>query len=329
MHAFSRAMVELYSLAEQASYQAFPGEALRLLKRWVGFDGAVLGMGVAGRDPQTGLQITQAHVHQRDEQILPAYGAVSGSDPVTGAFLAGLARPLAVDCRALYRQRGQALPAMDAFSTAYGLRHLLLFGDRPAAATPGRWLVLYRSDAAAFRPADADCLHAAWLHLSHAIGRHRSALLDQHDPACAQRATALVHRHGGIETADPRFLALLQDEWPKTHAGQLPDQLLDTLHRGAVHRGRRIEVQAAWQAPWLVCSARPVDALARLTPGESAVARRFAAGLSHKQIARELGVAPNTVRTQITRLYAKLQVHDKAALAQRLMAGAGSKGLDA
>jgi DNA-binding CsgD family transcriptional regulator len=319
MHAFSRSMVELYSLAEQASYQEFPEAALRLLQRSVGFDGAVLGLGESGLAPQGLLQITQAHVHQRDEKILQAYAAVSAGDPVTGAFLRGLERPLTVDCQATYCGPRQALSEMAEFSRSYELRHLLLFGDQPHQAKPGRWLVLYRSSNTRFQAEDADYLHAAWGHLSRAIVIHRNALLDRQDSVRAQRASALVNAQGGIETADPQFLALLRRQWPDLCTGQLPAPLLDALKRGVSYRGQQIEVSAKPQDHLWICTARPIDTLAALTPGESAVARRFAAGLSSKEIARELGVAPNTVRTQLSRAYAKLQVHDKAALAQRLM----------
>ncbi|MCV2353382.1 LuxR family transcriptional regulator [Paucibacter sp. B2R-40] len=320
MYAFSRAMVELYSLAEQASYQEFPEAALRLLRRSVGFDGAVLGLGAAGAASQEPLQITQAHVHQRDENILQAYGAVSAGDPVTAAFLRGLERPLAVDCQALYGgSQRPGLNDMAGFSRSYGLRHLLLFGDRPVGAKPGRWLVLYRSANKGFRAEDADYLHATWAHLSRAIVIHHHALLDRQDSLQAQRASALVNAHGDIEIADPQFLALLRRQWPDLSNRRLPPCVLDALKRGVSYRGQQIEVSAKPQEQLWLCRALPVDTLAALTPGESAVARRFAAGLSSKEIARELGVAPNTVRTQITRVYAKLQVHDKAALAQRLM----------
>jgi DNA-binding NarL/FixJ family response regulator len=52
------------------------------------------------------------------------------------------------------------------------------------------------------------------------------------------------------------------------------------------------------------------------------VARRFASGMSHKQIARELGVSHHTVRNQLAHLYRKLNLHDKASLAQYLVANA-------
>lgn len=319
MHAFSHSMVDLYELADSAGYQAFPGAALNLLERWIGFDGAVLGLGEAGRDPRTGLRITQAHVHQREEHILQAYGAVSAEDPVPQAFLRGLERPLAVDCQALYQRRGQDSPEMAAFTRRFALRHLLLFGDRPGRSRPGRWLVLYRSDARGFQAEDAEHLHAAWCHLSRAIALHRAALLNRQDSALAGRATALVNPQGGIESADAPFLALLQREWTGFCGHQLPPEALQRLGRGLAYRGRHIELDARPQEGLWRCEARALDVTSQLTAAEQAVARRFAAGLSHKQIARELGVAPNTVRSQLTRVYAKLQVHDKAALAQRLM----------
>lgn len=54
----------------------------------------------------------------------------------------------------------------------------------------------------------------------------------------------------------------------------------------------------------------------------SLVARRFAAGLSHKEVARELGISPHTVRTQLMHVYSKLSLHDKGALANYLMSQA-------
>lgn len=41
---------------------------------------------------------------------------------------------------------------------------------------------------------------------------------------------------------------------------------------------------------------------------EYAVLEQLAAGQSNKEIARELGISPNTVKTHVARLYAKLSV---------------------
>jgi DNA-binding CsgD family transcriptional regulator len=324
MQAFARTLMEIHQLAQEAGAEEFPAEVLRRLAGWIGFDGAVLGMGDACMEPQARLDITEAHVHARDPRILADYQALSSADPVTAAFVAGLSQPLVVDCQAVYGTgRREALAG---FAHAYGLRQLMLFGDVPAPDGTGRWLVLYRSDHRPFAAADADCLHAAWLHISRAIGQHRAALLDRYDPEAGQRACALVDERGRLQAADRRFLALLRQEWPGFAGGRLPPALELSLGCGLPYRGRHVEFQAQARGRFQVCVAMPVRSLLALTPGENAVARRFASGLSHKEVARALGVSPNTVRAQLTAVYAKLGVHDKAALAQRLVAQAEGTG---
>jgi DNA-binding CsgD family transcriptional regulator len=310
--------MDLYHLAENAPLDDFPPEVLRLLQPWINFDGAVFGVGETRTDQHVNLQVVKAHVHNRSDALLEDYAHVSAGDPVTGAFLNGLDAPLAVDCRAFYGQKNMA--ALETFARKHDLRHLMLYGDPPDVSQPGRWLVLYRSADKAFRAEETECLHAAWFHVSRAIDISYAKMLDRLDASRAQRASALVNMRGAVEAADPHFFTLLQREWPDHDGKLLPPVLKENLANGYVYRGKHIEVAMKQQDAYLVCLARASDTLGSLTPGEQAVARRFAAGLSAKEIARELGVSPNTVRSQLTSLYAKLNVHDKAALAQLLIA---------
>jgi DNA-binding CsgD family transcriptional regulator len=275
-------------------------------------------MGEAYTDKRVNLQIVQAHVHNRSDSMLEDYAKVSADDPVTGAFLNGLAAPLPVDCKAVYGQK--KLDDLQQFARRHELRHLMLYGDHPTAGDPGRWMVLYRGTDAAFNEQEAEFLHAAWFHVSRAIDICHARVLDQLDGVRAQRASALVSLRGAIEAADPHFFALLQREWPEHHGKNLPAPLKENLGQHYVYRGRQIEIAMKRQDAYLVCLARASHTLDMLTPGEEAVARRFAAGLSAKEIARELGVSPHTVRSQLTSLYGKLNVHDKAELAQYLIA---------
>lgn len=59
-----------------------------------------------------------------------------------------------------------------------------------------------------------------------------------------------------------------------------------------------------------------------LTPRECEVLERLAKGQSNKEIARALGSSPNTVKTQVASLYAKLEVtsRGKAVDAARALA---------
>ena len=88
-------------------------------------------------------------------------------------------------------------------------------------------------------------------------------------------------------------------------------------------------VTAALRAP---LSMRPVPAgdLAQiLTDREREVVALVAEGLTNKQIARELGISPATVKVHVERLIAKLGVADRtqaAVLAVRMKADKGSAG---
>ena len=53
---------------------------------------------------------------------------------------------------------------------------------------------------------------------------------------------------------------------------------------------------------------------ASLSKRERAIASRFAEGLTYQQISAALFIAPTTVRTHLTAIYSKLEVHNKAAL---------------
>lgn len=57
---------------------------------------------------------------------------------------------------------------------------------------------------------------------------------------------------------------------------------------------------------------------ARLSEREGQVARRYVDGLSHKEIARDLGIAPATVRTHLNTIYRKLEVASRIELLRRL-----------
>ena len=57
-----------------------------------------------------------------------------------------------------------------------------------------------------------------------------------------------------------------------------------------------------------------VSALSGLSGREREVAELFASGMTNKQVARELGTSPSTVRNQLVRIYEKLGISNKAAL---------------
>jgi DNA-binding CsgD family transcriptional regulator len=313
LQVFSRVIADAYDIAPHVPPNRFAAEIVRLLEAVLKFDGAVLGTGGAASSATPDLAIDSAYVHGRDKSMLEDYAEISDQDPVTIAFLAGLSEPLTCDSGVLYK-RIKPGPLQD-FSRRHDLRHLLLFGEPPKGDNAARWAVFYRGTGRPFNKRDATVLHALWPHLVRARNINLQNVLNITDPDRHKRASALIRGNGEIEAADPGFREMLKVEWPDHDAARLPLNAFDHMWRGEVYRGRKIEISVFAKYGYAICSARPIPLANRLTPAERNVAERFAEGKGYKEIAIELGTSPNTVRNQISNLYQKLDIHDKASLA--------------
>lgn len=132
-----------------------------------------------------------------------------------------------------------------------------------------------------------------------------------------QGHTALVDRFGILHACDDLFRALVIEEWGHAWRRRLPAAVTEALALYGCYLGRRIELTAEPLGTRWMIRVQPANPLP-LSPREEQIARAFAAGLSYKQVAQQLGIAPGTVRTHLTRIYEKLGVSDKGALATRV-----------
>lgn len=155
------------------------------------------------------------------------------------------------------------------------------------------------------------------------VTRHLFLAAQNNDRAAiteAQGHTALVDRFGILHASDNLFTALLIEEWGLTARRRLPVVVMESLASGGHYAGQRLELTAEPIGTRWMIRARPVNPLP-LSPREQQIALAFAAGQSYKQVAQQLGIAPGTVRTHLTRIYEKLGVRDKGALATRVNGG--------
>lgn len=149
---------------------------------------------------------------------------------------------------------------------------------------------------------------------------HESRVLDAD---CAGEGAALVNSAGMILASRAPFLSLVHEEWHH-HEPRVPIGILPAWPASVAWRGRAIQVRIEPLGPYFLLRARPCHPLEHLAPREQQVAERFARGSTHKQIARELGLAPSTVRNQLAAIYNKLSVNDKGALASLIHGAGGS-----
>lgn len=137
---------------------------------------------------------------------------------------------------------------------------------------------------------------------------------DRFNLARSAPSAALVDRRGLVHAASGDFAALAQSDFGRAHGHRLPapvtaalwtrgSYLTDTLTLDAEPAGARL----------LVCASR--RSAMPLSERELEVALAYAHGKSYKEVARDLGVSPTTVRCHLSRTYRKLGVGDKGALA--------------
>lgn len=331
MQAFSSTVRDLYALAEYASPDQFLSRAIGLMQMWIRFDGAIFGTGErANLQAVTVLESDAAAPEATVPESLASHSSFR-DDPVAQGFRNAPLSPSRGGVREVYRKSrdgkrtaGAATGTTRTLAEELGLCHLMVHGDDPAKVRPARWIVLYRHHDVRFAETDAACLHGLWIHLSRALAINRTRSLERLSSAGPRRdsgsASGLIAEDGQIEISDQRFFDLLEREWPDIAPDFVPEHVMAVLNEGKTYRGSHVEISMTRQNGGNLCRIRPMDVMELLTPREFVVARRFAAGMSHKQIARELGVSHHTVRNQLAHLYRKLNLHDKASLAQYLAA---------
>lgn len=125
--------------------------------------------------------------------------------------------------------------------------------------------------------------------LRHCVGAHGHACLDKHDsPDTVMRA--LHAAESGLFAVSPDLLVeVLQakvDDHAATHAAEIP------LHGAPDHAGD-------WSS---------------LTERQREIVHWAARGMSNKQIARQLGISPETVKTHLHHVFEREGVHGRMAL---------------
>ncbi|HEX7650620.1 MAG TPA: helix-turn-helix transcriptional regulator [Noviherbaspirillum sp.] len=310
LHRLSKAVAELYALAENTEPDQFREELLALLHTLIRFDGAVLESGDINLTLRPADDAPQETATQRIAALLRKtdHDRYLAS---TAACIGRLSAPYACDKSRLSQHE---LPWLRDLGTAPGFRKLLLFGDLPASRPWPRWLLLYRDGERDFSDEDANLLHAVWRHVTRAIDANLRRALHGIDAENASRALAFVSSRGIIETADPNMAVMLDTEWPGFDGLYLPQHVVSALLITGHYRGKQIEISATHKFGYMVCTAKPAHAVSSLSPSEMNAVRRFANGMSHSEIAAQLGISRHTVRNQIANAYQKLGIHNKVEL---------------
>jgi DNA-binding CsgD family transcriptional regulator len=225
----------------------------------------------------------------------------------------------------------------------YARRHEHQNGLSTVALAPnsarGHGFALYRANTDRFfSEVDRTMMELLVPHFHEALKINRQLSLPAHlqssDPS-EMGSLAIVGYDGVLRHCGSGFLSLMALEWPMWDIPRLPAPLMAALERTGSRGfvGERIQLDREIAGGMLILRARKLSAQERqislvdlLSPRELRAARLFGEGLSYKEIAREMDVAPATTRNFLQRAYRKLGIQTKTELTMLLMRELDGKG---
>jgi DNA-binding CsgD family transcriptional regulator len=209
------------------------------------------------------------------------------------------------------RQGSRHTDGMVALSDRYGIDKLsVIVVDKGSPIS--LFLSCYRSGrhSKALSTHQLKYLRAAMEHVRLAVERHA---------VCGRSADHLLANAAGrVLSVTPELLRSLREFWPGWNGDRLPEPLSWRGPGRLTQPGRvRFDVRAApgfSGPPLFYLRLLGRDPAGQLTLRERGIVDLIADGLTHKEIARTLGISPATVRNHTQALLTKLGARNKAAL---------------
>lgn len=308
---FSARLLELDRLPADVSPSRLMNEGLAGLRALVPFDAAWWGESSGGMDGLAPRNWLSGRVNLSAD-FAREWNRIGAVDRFAGQSMQRL------DSVVFESGYGDPEPAVEAFARRHDLYHAMAI----TRALPGsgllQFLSLYRHQASPpFLPAQRVLFQHFSAHLMQRWSRRIAALVG--NGGTLSEAFGLVDASGDFAYVGARLALGLRERFPQWDGTRLPPELAlalrtapATLKLGA----RRLAVQRCGELLLIGLAAQRRSPV--LPPREMGVALLYADGRSHKQIARETGLAPATVRTYLREAYLRLGVSDKVALGRAL-----------
>jgi DNA-binding CsgD family transcriptional regulator len=316
-------ILDLYRSAQHCSLPLFSEYAFQQLKKHVHFDSAGIADCSIGPANRILMQTVQLHsttlerFHERTDVVgseaLAANGAVNSRDVLMQAAFLNRGRSAIVDIASTFSD-----PVVLDYCRRYDTAHALAFIDGNVTASEFCGVSLWRADKRRpFTPTEGKTASRL---LSHMILARK---MNQRVHAQAEPASSVNVRcnaDGQLYLVNQRAIELLRLEWTEWGSPLLPKQLMLSLRqsRENAYHGDAITVRAKMDGEILNLAITQNTPPAGLTSAEWRVAVLAMEGRRYKEIGRELGISPATVRNQLHAIYRKLNVSNKTAIAAAL-----------
>lgn len=299
-------IAKLYGGALVAPPARFRTWALEQVSKLIPCDAALWGSGTA-----TDLRFHTTTTIGLPDEFPTRLEETAGINPLLPKIVANLGSP--VDMESVLDD--QAFHASEIYRKAFApfrIERILATGHRDDRSGLYSLVSLYRRDSAArFTTVEKALQQRVTLHLFEAASHSFFVHLMRNTDMVEGRGSALVDKHGMYHEAQPRFHDLLDEEFPERGIS-LPFAVPEAGER-TTHGKLCVSCDKMGELFMLqIWSAGPLDGL---TSREREVVISVAQGLSFKQAARKIGIAPSTVANHLYRIYRKLGVSSRSELA--------------
>ncbi|MDD0814566.1 helix-turn-helix transcriptional regulator [Curvibacter sp. HBC28] len=313
-------LLDLYHDASVARADALGQQALRQLRTHMHFDSAAIySMSLfESQDMRfnaclsygNGIEKIRYRLAQVTSERLTPEGRVSSQDRLIQRAMDRPGQTFAQDVTGIANQRLRDYAAL--FETRHAMLHTQRTGHHFALVS------LWRAQAKrAYLQSEVALADQTLPHILNAMTLADKWATHQDTGASSPSCELITDLSGHIIVATPQARDWLALEWPEFPGVSLPPPLLNPLLNSPQDRykGRRITARLERCGDVLRFRLERLQGHAELTASEQRVAALAAQGLSYKEIAREQGNSPATVRNQLHSVYGKLNIQGKAALA--------------
>jgi len=305
-------------MARELPAGEFQDEIVRQLRPLFRFDSSMWGSGMISGDR---LIVHSIHLHNQPAEMIENWETVNHEDTVSHVASSHLGRVVNVHAPSLFR--GNKGAGMRAHNQRFEIANCLVIGGAQPGTPLRNWVSLFRRNAdEQFSRRESRMFQSLFPHLVEALTINRllqvgNQLLMMRE---ARPAVAIVDRVGFIYTESGNFSETLRRDWPSTGNGIVPKALMDAIAGAPFGEAstKSIAVSSEPVGDLLLLRLRNLGPVDRLSARERQVAQGFGTGMSHKEIAKQLGISPATARNYIQIIYAKLGITDKASLATLL-----------
>ena len=305
-----RCIARLYRSVVSVSAGDFRSWALESLRRVIPHDGALWGSG--SWEEKRFLSLTLCDLP--DDFAMALQKSVGENPLIAKLITAEPDTPMTMDSVMPDKQFYASALYRNTFAP-FGIERILSTVHLDRRSGLYSLVTLYRKDrSATFSTAEQAMQKRLTYHLfnslSHAFFIH---LARTHRDRPANAVAAAVDRRGVYHEAQPRFLDAMDQHYPGHQPeNQLPFPLPEP---GETRVIGALAVRTEMMGEVFVVHCWPTGPLDRLTAREREIVIAVAHGMSFKQAARKIGVAPSTVANHLYRIYRKLGVNSRTALA--------------